>query len=240
MITLLTITGDRQHLFPRQERYMLRQTFPGGCRWVVVDDGEKPTECTLGQEYYRKEPGLPAKESFARNLRAGLEACRGSEFVFIIEDDDWYGPEYILNILPHLMEYDVVGERNARYYNVEHQCYKLCNNTEHASLCQTAFRGLVISELVRLIEEQSAFVDVRLWGRPLKRKLLNTAHCVGLKGQGGRDGIGMGHRPRNHWAKDPDGSKLIEWIGPEDASGVFEIGNLARRQRAERNQRAAA
>lgn len=223
MITLVTCTGDRPELFARQERYMARQTLRFN-RWIVVDDGAEPTPVHLGQDYIRREPSPNVRESFAGNVRAGLEAVGSNHFnyVYIIEDDDWYAQNYLETLSWSLAESELVGEKNAHYYNVKEQVWKLCGNLAHASLCQTAFRASLIPKILPLISESSAFVDIRLWREiQCDKSLLDSANCVGLKGQKGRAGIGMGHRPNSSWCKDEQGYKLIEWIGHEDAAEVF-------------------
>lgn len=223
MISLLTCTGDRQELFARCERWMVRQTIRDW-EWIVVDDGREPTEPDAGQQYYIKRRPTEAgpHESFKGNLRAGLEACDG-EFIFIIEDDDWYHPAHIERLLVPLMEFDLVGESHAKYYHVGQRKFRQLHNANHASLCQTAFHRSLIPTVLRHLD--TAFVDLKLWANTASRFLHpESITCVGLKGQVGRMGIGIGHRPRGpRWCDDLDGSVLREWIG-EDTVEVLKDG----------------
>src|SRR5690606_28895711 len=101
MITLLTCTGDRPLLFQRLERWMARQTVPW-THWIVVDDGVRPTRCTLGQRSIRLPAGSAPSVSFAKNLAAAFDELSNladSEFVCFIEDDDWYAPDYLASML---------------------------------------------------------------------------------------------------------------------------------------------
>lgn len=222
MISLVTCTGDRPECFARCERWMARQTTCMGrvfWQWVVVDDGMSPTIPTSHQQYIRRKPGDNPAESFKNNLRAALDAVIG-EFIFIIEDDDWYAPNHIERLLVPLMDYELVGEANAKYYHVGERKSRLMGNREWASLCQTAFRRSLIPTVLANLD--TPFVDRRLWSRVQSRYLFAESEtCVGLKGQPGRQGIGCGHRPRGpQWKGDPHGETLREWIG-DDATEVL-------------------
>lgn len=222
MITLLTCTGDRPELFRRQERWMVRQSMRWQ-NWIVVDDGDHPTECTLDQKYIRLPPGLPPTESFARNLRTALHAhaeLRGSEFVFMIEDDDWYGPHYVTSLMLALLDHDLAGESYARYYNVSQRSYYFCRNTSHASLCSTAFRAALIPRILPLIDDEDALLDIRIWSEiDCSKHLQRTRHSVGLKGQSGRSGLTWAH-DSGRFRADPDGVILRQWLG-RDANEVL-------------------
>lgn len=47
MLTLVTATGARPEAWALCERWMLRQTFAGPVRWVIVDDGPEPQPITF-------------------------------------------------------------------------------------------------------------------------------------------------------------------------------------------------
>ena len=195
--------------------------------WIVVDDGHHPTECTLGQHYVRLESGLAPSESFATNLERALfehERLADSEYVFVIEDDDWYGPNYLASLVVGLMKSDLVGEPRAPFYHVTHRSYRICGNDYYAALCSTAFRAKLISKILPLIDRSNTELDRRIWELADCSKLLQrTRHCVGLKGQGGRPGLCNGHVFTGFRA-DPDGIVLKKWI-QEDASEVLRLGS---------------
>ena len=190
MITLITCTGDRPHLFRRLECWMARQSIRW-TNWIVVDDGVDPTICTLGQRYIRLAPEREPTVSFANNLRAGLEAANhsGSEFVFFIEDDDWYSPNYLASLLIALTNHELAGESHSRYYNVAQLGYRHCLNADHASLCATAIRASLIPRIMSLIFDTDIYLDLRMWSvLDCSKHLQRTRHCVGLKSRTvGRD-----------------------------------------------------
>ena len=225
MITLLTCTGDRQHLFRRLDRWMMRQSLQWS-HWIVVDDGEQRTECTLGQHYVRREPGMNPSESFARNIETALEEHArfpDSEYVFVIEDDDWYGPHYLASRTVALMTHELVGEPHAPFYHVPHRAYKLCGNAHYAALCATAFRARLIAKVLPLVDIHDTELDRRIWEQvDCSRQLQPTRHCVGLKGQGGRPGLTGCHLPSGY-TPDPHGTMLKRWIR-DDAAEVLLLG----------------
>jgi hypothetical protein len=215
MITLLTCTGDRPQLFRRLERWMARQSLRWS-NWIVVDDGIRKTECSLGQQYIRLAPGLSPSASFARNLGIALqEQCRipGSEVVFVIEDDDWYGPDYVASLFTALVTYDLVGESCSRYYNVSRQSYHHCLNKHHAALCATAFRAALTPRVISCIDLDSIYLDLSIWGQlNCSKHLQRTNHCVGLKAQVGRPGLSWGHQSQA-FHPDHNGAVLKKWVG---------------------------
>jgi hypothetical protein len=191
--------------------------------WIVVDDGIVPTRCTLGQRYIRQEPGLAPSTSFARNIRAGLREhanCRDSEYVFFIEDDDWYGPDYIASLLVGLTSHDLAGESHHCYYNVSERSYYHCGNAEHAALSATACRAALIPDVLSLVDEKNVYLDLRMWNElDCSKHLQQTRHCVGLKAQAGRPGLAWGHQ-QDGFVPDRRGSVLRKWFGV-DAQDVL-------------------
>jgi hypothetical protein len=226
-VALLTCTGDRPGPFSRTERWMAAQTFPYA-EWCVTDDGHVPTRPTMGQTYIRMEPGRDPKASFTANLRTGLLACRSYDAVAVIEDDDYYSQDYLARMIPKLVDHDLAGESHALYFHVRNRAYRYMHNSGHASLCQTVFRTTLIDQILQLLDDNSPFVDLRIWRLPV-RKILKPSKCsVGLKGQSGRGGLGIGHRGEGpHWHSDPMGLVLRKRIGEEDASLIFREENQA-------------
>lgn len=229
MITLLTCTGDRPRLFRRLESWMARQSLRW-TNWIVVDDGAVSTECTLGQRYIRLSPGLPPSASFARNINVGLGELGklgDADFVFIIEDDDWYGPNYVASLLIPLMTHDLAGESHARYYNVTERSYHRCHNAHHAALCATAFRANLIPQILSCVDDQNVLLDLRIWKQlNCSKHLQRTSHCVGLKAQRGRPGLTWGHQLHGFFP-DPQGVVLKKWIG-DDAADVIQDAIVVR------------
>lgn len=219
-ITLITPTSDRPVAFALCERWMARQTYAGEVRWIVVDDGATPVECTRGQTHVCLHAQQERVDSFRMNLLAGLLYVE-TPLVAIIEDDDWYHPDYLAELAKGLEGRDIYGEGRAKYYNVSTRRHRVHGNISHASLCQTGFRaGLVGWLRDHIRNHRSIFVDLALWQHaptPLKHVAPDSRHAVGIKGLPGKAGIGIGHRMDERFPVDADGSILNSWIGKEDA-----------------------
>lgn len=219
-LTCLTLTGDRHDCFRLSELFMSRQSIRPD-QWIVVDDGEVPTECTMGQHVIRLAPGKPPHESFVANMTAGLAAIH-TENVAFWEDDDHYHPAWLNWISGLLPAYEIVGECPAIYFNREHRLIRGMGNMSHAGLCSSACRT-EIARKAMIGHTRGAFFDLYLWGMATKHThMLSRGRqgdpqlVVGMKGHPtGRKGIGVGHRPRGPWKPDPDLKQLEKLIGPD-------------------------
>lgn len=218
-LTCLTITGDRHDCFRLSELFMSRQSVRPD-RWIVIDDGETPAECTMGQQVIRLQPGKPPHESFVANMTAGLAAVETDNVAFW-EDDDRYHPAYLLWLRDLLPRYEMVGECPAIYFNREHRLIRGMGNTTHAGLCSTSCRTDIARKALKN-NPRGAFFDLHLWGMASSHKHLLTKDSggsqmvVGMKGHPtGRKGIGVGHRPRGNWTPDPNLERLALLIGPD-------------------------
>ena len=78
---------------------MACQTYSGPLQWVVVDDVIPVTRMTMDQSFVRPRPEWRGQHTLARNLREGLRLVQ-NDLVLIIEDDDWYSPEYFADAIP--------------------------------------------------------------------------------------------------------------------------------------------
>jgi glycosyltransferase involved in cell wall biosynthesis len=218
LLTLITPTGDRHEAFRLCERWMTNQRYQGDIQWIVVDDGVVPTTPTMGQEYIRIEE--PMKEhSLCRNLRAAFPHIRGQN-ILIIEDDDYYGPDYLSAMVGQLSKADLVGERGAKYYFIRHQKWFHYLSHTHVSLCRTGMTANVLPVLKKVITDtEHPSVDIRLWETWVGKKhnwtdeMGTSRMCVGIKGVHGRGSIG--HRPRTFSNDDPGRYTLRRWTGED-------------------------
>lgn len=222
MLTLLTATGARPAAWALCERWMARQDYAGPVRWIIVDDGPEPQPVAFQRNGWqlvlvRPSPHwAPGQNTQARNLLKGLAAVGPDERLVIIEDDDWYAPDWLTTVAAELEHAELVGEHRARYYNVEQRRGRQLANTGHASLCSTAMRGSALRDFADACRSQPKFIDLELWRRPRDRRLFGGHRVVGIKGLPGRGGIGMGHDPDFKGEADASGDLLRRWIG-EDA-----------------------
>jgi hypothetical protein len=236
-VTLVTPTRDRPEAFALCQQWMARQTLhrmPVSMQWLVIDDGDSPANCTMGQEHIRRAPS-PSVNTLPQNLIEASRHIKGSK-ILIIEDDDHYGPLYLEEMLWRLERAEIVGEVKARYYNVRERRWGVMDNDRHASLCRTGFSASLLPIMVRASEmalkDGDPFVDLRLWGsgpptqsgmKPAnilpkearQDKFLHRGLSTGIKGMPGRGGLGGAHRSRAFQNYDPQWAKLVEWIGPD-------------------------
>lgn len=221
VLTLLTATGARPHAWAICERLMAAQDFAGPVRWIVVDDGSIAQPVKFQRpgwdvEVVRPVPVWSAGQNTqARNLLAGLAVIDADAHVVVVEDDDWYSPDWLSTVAEALEHGDIVGESHARYYNIGRRVGRQLSNATHSSLCSTAVRGDGLRTLREVCESAPKFIDIELWAKVRNRNLFDGHRVVGIKGLPGRDGIGMGHRDDFKGKYDPDGSLLREWVGPD-------------------------
>ena len=228
MLTLLTMTGERQEAFELCQRWMQRQTYSGVVRWVIVDDGREPSPVTIDRSNWlihvvRPEPlWAPGQNTQARNILAGLNVIGADASVVVIEDDDWYAPDWLETVSVALGKAELVGETCARYYNVAQRKAKTHDNHTHASLCSTALRGGALNTLRSVCRPGIQFIDVLLWQAHSDKHLFSGDGVVGIKGLPGRPGIGVGHDRKFNGKPDPHLKVLRSWIG-EDIGAYFSL-----------------
>lgn len=231
-ITIITPTGDRKLALLKCIDYINRQTLQP-TQWVIGDNGEHKTvhnvkkllnpNIQLDTIYNQKLAFLSTGKSFTGNLLQIIPFIQYNKII-IFEDDDWYHPEYVKIVSERLDNFIITGEIKAVYYNIFHRKYRENQNTDRASLCQTAFRGELLVKFKKYcsINRDSAFVDSRLWkhcrDKHIKMGLFeDKRYSVGMKGLLGRKGVGIGHRPGGSYKSDPRWEFLIRLIGLEDA-----------------------
>lgn len=221
MITVLTPTGERPEAFDLCQKQMQRQTYQGPVRWIVIDDGEVPSSVTLQRrnwtvEVIRPEPfWKPGDNTQGRNLKAGLELAGPDCLLTVVEDDDWYHPDWLQYVADNAHRAELVGEGRAIYYNVRGRVWRNLGNTEHASLRCSFMRGDALKSFAKSLETPTRYYDLRLWGLHADKCVTDSRLTVGMKGLPGRPGIATGHDGiRGNY--DPNGEHLRSLIG-EDA-----------------------
>lgn len=232
---MITPTGGRPECFKLCAKFLAEQTYPGPIQWIVIDDCSPSTpkpaiSPRIQYEYYvgpkQWRTGLNTQRL---NLDYAFHKIRG-KYVFFWEDDDYYAPTYIDVMLEHLRFARIVGEGNARYYNVNVPGFKRMLNHSHASLSQTAISADLLPILDLAINSGELYIDIVLWKKahdgnwPLT-VLSNSGLCVGMKGLPGRLGITPSHVSRD-FMYDPQWAKLEEWIGKGPTLMYKNLGGL--------------
>ena len=237
VVSLITATGDRPRALDLCAEWMHRQTWDGGVEWIIVDDGQEPYVPEYRRVGWwvrhikRKHTG-PGLESFLGNVTAGVQSVTG-DVVLFIEDDDWYAPEHIEEMVARLEKHEAVGNNLQRYYRLPKRSYlEKQNGANVACLCQTGLRAehapLILDSVAECRQRGRFHVDVGFWARVrdsgLRRDVyLERPTTVGMKGLPGRSGLGLGHQGAGfgpyRWKDDQGAVKLREWVG--DDAGLY-------------------
>ena len=225
-LTVITPTGDRPEALALLQRWIQNQTRRPD-QWLIVDDGKIPVNPKHfpTASVIRREPRAGEGHSLGLNLAMALPFVLGDKVV-IMEDDDFYGRDYLKTMADALDEHEIVGEGFARYYHLPTQQYKQLENAAHASLAQTAFRKSLLPVFHSCLAGDP-YIDMRFWAAVKQgQKIIDnrnngvSLHCA-LKGLPGRKGIGSGHNPNwTFYEQDSHYEKLIAWIG-EAAARIY-------------------
>jgi hypothetical protein len=234
MIVLITPTGARPGQFDLCQFFMQRQTYSGKVVWIIIDDANPVSTAKVTDTFkpnwtimkiYPKPVWLPGQNTQGRNIEAGINAVKVNfnladvEAIFIIEDDDYYRPQYLERMMARFQHVKVLGEMNTVYYNVYYRNYFINRNTSHVSLFQLAFRPEMIPLFASCYRER--FIDFKFFEKLHSNMyvhrgevgLFNESNlALGMKGMPGRAGIGAGHGRLMNMLPDPQMLFLIKQI----------------------------
>ena len=223
MIVLITPTGGRKKQFKLCQQWMRNQTYKGDVTWIIVDDVIPKTSISKKISNWNiieinpKPAWKGGMNTQSRNLKAGIDILKDIkdiEAVFIIEDDDYYSPNYLVEMLKRLKGFDAAGEINTVYYHIPAKRYLECHNRRHSSLFQTVFTMQGVSVFKNSLNTK--FIDVEFWRNIKSKNLFYEGNLsVGIKGLQGRPGIGIGHKEHRLREADINGEMLKELIGED-------------------------
>jgi len=189
--TVITCTGDRPEAFAICLKLIERQTLKPS-EWIVIDDGkmhfcvpELPFVKYIKRERKRVEPLHTLPTQFQKAIQRVM-----TDKVIVMEDDDWYGENYLRDTAALLDEHELVGQVCNIYYFMNEKQFFIHNNRLHSSLCSTAFTRKVYP-FFNHINLNKPYLDLDLWRVPnFKKSLYNASTPVlGIKGLPGRIGI---------------------------------------------------
>lgn len=139
-----------------------------------------------------EEPPKDKEPDLTKRIRMGIVAARnlGIDIIYIIEDDDYYPPDYIEQ--HWIGSFAFLGRSKSLYYNIRNKTYAELPHPKRSSLYNTAFR---ISALQKFAwpEDNTIFLDLHLWkhAQQWPHLLMNEVLGVGIKhGTGLTAGIG--------------------------------------------------
>ena len=237
-ISILTPTGDRPEALALLRRWMETQTRKPD-QWLIIDDGKAPVnsdEFPGATVIHRLLQADDPPCTLGRNLELALSRVAHDKII-IMEDDDWYAPEYIETLAALLDEHELAGIWGTNYYDPRIPGYREMGRSDHASLSQTAFRKSFIPEVLKACEGDCS-VDFRIWfvlaGKTRGHLIPGEGrqlHCS-IKGMPGRPGAGCGH-DRINYTVDPVLVKFREWCGDVEAYRDYlacELGSPINRQ----------
>lgn len=231
-VAVITPTGDRPECIALLERWMSRQTRQPDL-WVVSDNGDTPATLTMGQKHVRA-PFMASRNGIASNSVNAVSHVPEDHHIVVMEDDDWYPPDYIEKRVAVLEKgADLSGSIRGRTYNVRIRHWtEITTKGESWSIWgQTAIRAGLKPYVERTLRHVLALGKTpcrHIWeGRGKVPE--DAVHHVGIKGMPGRAGVTKAHRVSAEWAGhwgptrfDSDLSKLREWVG-EDAAAYEEF-----------------
>lgn len=219
---VLTPTGDRQKLFNQCQKYLLRQTILPK-QWLVIDDGyKKLNKLSANIDYYARER-TEEGHTLRFNILHALDKIKYDK-VIIMEDDDWYHPEYLEFMLNGLQDTDLFGYGCGIYYHVKLHCYVIFKNHHNAAFCATGFTSQVFDKLKEVCfnPETNWSVDIQIWRKYINKKQIiptdkNNIYVLGMKGlPSRRPGLTHSHKETGHpWTQDPDYEFLYKTIGDD-------------------------
>lgn len=233
LISIITCTGHRPETLNLCKYFIERQTYKGSIQWVVVHDQKDPLlleskKSNISVELHKGPRVWDENYNTHRgNMETALAAVKG-DYVFIVEDDDYYKANYIDYMLKVIKVADVkaAGIAAARYYHVGIPGYKVMFNLKHASLSQTVLHKSLLPELNKATSSGELYFDIEFWNLLHKNNHHNlliehTPISVGMKGMPGRLGITPSHKEARDYMYDSGLVKLKEWLGEDDSLLYF-------------------
>ena len=134
------------------------------------------------------------RPDLTRRVRMAYEYARlmGHEYLFIIEDDDYYPPDYFERLKPFMEQgIDFIGSSKTVYYNVFQCTYQEFEHAGRSSLFCTGFKISALDGF-KWPKDDYLFLDLELWTYVKRNTNLTTALitsnpiAIGIK-----HGIGM-------------------------------------------------
>lgn len=196
--------GDRPMLLDRTIDFLLPRL-----DYYLIDYSPKSNEIDLVPR---------VKEGIKRASKDGYE------FVFIIEDDDYYPGNYFSSY-GDLSNIDFVGYSNSIYYNILNRSYEILQHPGRSSLFCTGFRISALDKF-NWPNDNEKFLDIKLWeyaNRYSLRTLLLDSTIekyspIGIKGHGIGKHAGKGHVMQLKY-KDPE----LKWLQSYTDQEAFEF-----------------
>jgi len=165
-------------------------------------------------------------------IKTGIKQAKhwGFTKAFIVENDDWYSPEYFKPF-----DEDFVGYSDTIYYHIKNKTWEQTFHAQHSSLFSTAFKIAAMATF-KWPRPDSVFLDIGIWKYAInyKFRLEKENPNIGIKHGMGLCG-GMGHRQtfpfkdyEMKWIKSKVDEQSFE-LYKELGSRTFDVHNLVRK-----------
>lgn len=208
IVALVPTRGDRHQMLQNMKRLMSNQTkqLHG---MVVVDDA--PVDPNIKDITFRYRTGLSRI----------FDQYPDCNLVALIEDDDYYHPEYLETMCRHWIQ----AARPSTFGYGDTYYYHLGLNAKHYQIHRersSAFTTFMTRDLLNMQwpKDDYSFVDIDIWKQfPGKTVIADKPLAVGIKGykEGAHFG-GIGHNDQwsaYHKGPDPDLTWLKSVVDPE-------------------------
>ena len=197
--------GARSVFIERLKTYINRQTVKPD-QWIVVDHN-------TGKD-----------KDITDRLIAGLNECRDADLILIMEDDDWYAPNYIQRMRDEWIKAgkpNMIGVGQTHYCHIKSGGHVLLKHPKRASLMSSGINGLAVYN-IQWPQEQ-VFIDLHLWTQLGGKTFIpNQPIAVGIKHGIGNTG-GKGHNPK--WPLYKKAPNMLASLIGSDAAFYYNMIN---------------
>jgi len=209
MIHLLTADrNDRPELLKHCKEQFLRMRPPG---WI-----------SLAKHWIINDSPRTDKPDLTARIQRGYNSIKSykditQDWIFILENDDFYPANYLEEFAPYMQDYDFIGSDRTIYYNLRNRTWEETHHPNHSSLFCTAFRVSAM-ENFKWHQAHPVFLDLDIWkyAKRFRRKFIDTG-AIGMKHGIGLCG-GKGHI-QQFTNKDPD----LSWLQSRVDTESFEF-----------------
>lgn len=164
-------------------------------------------------------PPTNGKPDLTERVRLGYQyaLAKGYDWIAIVENDDFYGREYLTQILHHSPNTDFIGSEFTYYLNLRNRTWERTMHPNHSSLFCTAFRVSAMSGFKWNLANK-VFLDQDLWryARRFRRKFVELP-AIGIK-----HGIGL-CGGKGHVQKMANADPELEWLKKRVDATSFEF-----------------
>jgi hypothetical protein len=128
------------------------------------------------------------KIDLIERIRYGIKEAKkdGHDFVFIMEDDDYYPANYFELMAPTEKD-DFIGNDRTVMYHLGNRTYDTAEHPERSSLMNTGFRISALKDFIW--PENTPYLDMFIWGHALDKryrfvdnKTVSMKHGIGKCG----------------------------------------------------------